>query len=358
MFVAWNSVKVRSSTTGSPVDFNDVAFDLVAPTYLQPVVKLSEKKKPGFLLSDLSIGEFSQSEAIAFVRKVAFVRNRRNAPVVLPMCFAETFQGDAFKILRRNGIAAIQLSRVGSRSLPEICQSIAQIFQKIEAEGHVKNIEGVITALGKLVGERESNMAGSLFVMMLIYLFNHSGHRIVAAEKRIQGDVEGLGSLNREIDLAATRGNKLILCEAKGYHQFQPVKLNEVIRFFEEVAPLAHKIFARPTVDRLVTYSFYTTSYFDKEALAYLRARKEAHGNSRRIRIEFYDGEALKELADDEGLPILKILVSRFFGTQRKVVYDPEIGGMVEAPEPHYEQATESIPDPEEVSDLQSAQAV
>jgi hypothetical protein len=60
------------------------------------------------------------------------------------------------------------------------------------------------------------------------------------------------------------------------------------------------------------------------------------------------DGKELKSKWESEGLTDLTRLLERFFGTQRKMVYDPEHESLTEAPAPEFEQFISTAPEPRE----------
>jgi hypothetical protein len=254
---AWNSVEVRNNFTGNPVVFNGFAFDLKAPTFLRPLARQSKKPVPGFLVADVSFSGFLEHEAKAFVRKLSFIRNRKNPPSVLAICFAESFHLSAFKILREAGVMAIQLSRLGSRSLSELVRSLASIFENVQSQ-EAHDLEKALKAVGQLAGERETNMAGSIFELMIGRFLEQQGYTVRFFGKKVRGELAAGKAAEREVDVVADRGEILHIAEVKGYHRFQPVELGEVQRFFEETAPLARAALNVGQMHSVTTYSFYT----------------------------------------------------------------------------------------------------
>jgi hypothetical protein len=220
-------------------------------------VEVRKKPVPGFLVADVSFSGFLEHEAKAFVRKLSFIRNRKNPPSVLAICFAESFHLSAFKILREAGVMAIQLSRLGSRSLSELVRSLASIFENVQSQ-EAHDLEKALKAVGQLAGERETNMAGSIFELMIGRFLEQQGYTVRFFGKKVRGELAAGTAAEREVDVVADRGEILHIAEVKGYHRFQPVELGEVQRFFEETAPLARAALNVGQMHSVTTYSFYT----------------------------------------------------------------------------------------------------
>jgi Restriction endonuclease len=344
---AWNSVEIRNSFTGNPVVLNGFAFDLKAPTYLRPLARQAQKRVPGFLVADVNMSIFLEHEANAFVRKLSFIRSRKNPPAVLGLCFAEVFHPKAFKILREAGTMIVPLTRIGSQGLPELIRSVAQVFENVQAQGY-HDFDKTLKAIGQLVDERETNMAGSIFELMVGRFLEHQGYTVRFFGKKVHGALTSGKPVEREVDVFAERGESIHLTEAKGYHRFQPVELSEVKRFLEETAPIAREALRVPQLHSITTYAFYTSSYFKKDAREYLESQKMKLQESKKLRLEFMDGKKLRAKWDEEGLRDVLRLLERYFGTRRKMVYDPEKEAVIEAPAPEFEQFTCTAPEPTE----------
>ena len=353
--VAWNSVEMRNSRDGTPVSLNGFAFDLKAPTYLQPLVRQGEKPVPGFVVADINMSVFQEFEAKAFVRKLSFIRKRRNPPAVVGICFAESFEKEAFAILKKHGAMVVQFSRIGSRSLPELIRCIAQIFENVQAQPSC-DFEKVLRAVEQLAGEREANMSGSIFELMIGRFLNQQGSTVRFFDKKVRG-VLAENPVEREVDVVAENGPILQLVEAKGYHRFQPVELYEVQRFFDETAHVASKALKQDQIHSTVAHCFFTASYFKKDARDYLEKLKIKFAGSRKLRIEFMDGSELRAKWADEGLHYLIRYLERYFGTQRKTVYDPDTQAVIDAPAPEFEQFASTAPEPTETKSTQDTAA-
>jgi hypothetical protein len=354
--VAWNSVEVRNSASGRPVIFNGFGFDLKAPSYVRPLAHGSAKPVPGFILADLTIGEFHEFEAKAFVRKLSLVRKRKNPPTIMGICFAEGFEPEAFKTLRNSGVIVVLLSRLGSQDLPELTRVIAEVFEQVKAGGQ-RDLPKTLKAIEKLAGERETNMAGSIFELMIGRSLEEQGHTIHGFDRKVSGVLPSGEPVEREVDVWSEWKSSLHIVEAKGYHRFQPVGLAEVKRFFEETAPIAKKALEIPQRHLKAKWAFYTSSYFHKDALEYLEQIKGRYQNAKKIEVEFMDGMQLRAIWKSEQLSYLNRLLDRYFATRRKQVFDPTLGEIVDAPPPEYEQYIGAIPDPNEIQELEQRAA-
>lgn len=269
------------------------------------------------------------------------------------ICFAETFDSEAFKALRDAGVVVVLLSRLGSQNLPELAQVIAQVFEQVRLEAGQRDLSKALRAVEQLVSDRETNMAGSIFELMIGRYLEEQGHRVHGFDRKVRGILPSGKLAKREIDIWSECRSSLHLTEAKGYHRFQPVELTEVQHFFEETGPIAKKALEIPQRHSKSKWAFYTSSYFKKDALEYLKDVKKRYQNAKRIEIEFMDGMQLRETWKSERLGDLHRLLDRYFGTRRRRVYDPTLEKIVEAPPPEYEQYVGGVPDPNEVPEFE-----
>jgi hypothetical protein len=182
---------------------------------------------------------------------------------------------------------------------------------------------------------------------MIGLFLNQQGHTIRFFDKKVRGLLAGK-PVEREVDVVAEKGPILHLVEAKGYHRFQPVELDEVQRFFDETAHVASKALKQDQIHSIVSHCFFTSSYFKKEARDYMENLKVKLAGSRKMRIEFMDGSELRAKWEEAGLHHLIRNLDRYFGTLRKKVYDPQTEAVIDAPAPEFEQFASTAPEPME----------
>ena len=263
---SYNKVAIRER--GQPLpQFGTHAFDLVAPSYMSPMVRYTDgKPKPGFLVADVYLGELDMAAAQSFLRKCESSRAMRRLAPFLPVIVADGFHHDAFKALRANGIIATKPSALFGR---EIARGLAGLLETLRHASAIaaKNpevIETLFDQLGKIEGAA-SNLRGALFELIVghIAMLQESGSIDVGKTLNISAEER------YEIDVFCVTAETVRLIECKGYAATHKVDAEELEGWILTKARRLHKNYrSQPSLqNRKFRFEFWTSGGFTEDAL-------------------------------------------------------------------------------------------
>ncbi|WP_342075008.1 hypothetical protein [Yoonia sp. SS1-5] len=264
--VSYNKVEIRERGVPLP-QFGTHAFDLVAPSYLTPMVRYKDgKPAPGFLVVDAYVGEIDAAAAQAFLRKCESSRAMRRLPSFLPVIIADGFHHDAFLALRANGIIATKPSALFGR---DVARGLAGLLETLRHASAIaaKNpevIEQLFGQLGHIEGAA-GNLRGALFELIVGHIATLQGGGSIDIGKKVQ-----LGpSDSYEIDVFCVSAENVRLIECKGYAPTHRVDADEVEAWIRTKAHRLHKHFrAQETLQsRAFSFEFWTSGSFTEDAL-------------------------------------------------------------------------------------------
>jgi hypothetical protein len=326
--VAWKTVKVRNSVDGTPVIFNNYAFDLVAPCYIAPVARTSPegKRTPGFLLADLTVGRCDPWMAHNFLRKLTEIRSRSKPPTIIGCCFAGSFSPEAMNILRGGGVIVVPLERIGSGNLVAIVRAMAATYALSVMSPNRIDMQKTIKALTQLANNRDGNLAGRLFEFMMARSATLDNLTVFNVGKTIKFKDSDGKQQQVEIDVIAHDGhlNNWTVISAKGYNAFQPVRLHEVEEWFgNRISHVQKHLDEQHKGNKQFNFIFATSSYFEREALEYMEKRKSKFTG--KVKIDWVDSKKLREMWSENGRDLIESL-DRFFGKPADSFFSLERG--------------------------------
>ncbi|MCA0044665.1 hypothetical protein [Celeribacter litoreus] len=264
--VSYNKVAIRERSQALP-QFGTHAFDLVAPSYLTPMVRYADgKPKPGFLVADVYLGELNKATAQAFLRKCESSRAMRRLPPFLPVLIADGFHPDAFHELRSNGIIATKPSALFGR---DVARGLAGLLETLRNASAIaaKNpevIETLFSQLGHIEGAA-GNLRGALFELIVGHIATLQGGGSIDIGKKVVIDT----TERYEVDVFCVSAETVRLIECKGYAPTHRVDAEELEAWIRTKARRLNKHFrAQETLqNRVFSFEFWTSGGFTKEAL-------------------------------------------------------------------------------------------
>ncbi|WP_300019782.1 hypothetical protein [uncultured Roseobacter sp.] len=264
--VSYNKVAIRERGQMLP-QFGTHAFDLVAPSYLTPMVRYADgKPKPGFLVADVYTGELNKATAQAFLRKCESSRAMRRLPPFLPVIIADGFHPDAFHELRANGIIATKPSALFGR---DVARGLAGLLETLRHASAIaaKNpevIETLFNQLGHIEGAA-SNLRGALFELIVGHIATLQGCGSIDIGKKVFIDTDE----RYEVDVFCVSAETVRLIECKGYAPTHQVDAEELEAWVRTKARRLNRHFRMQETlqNRAFTVEFWTSGGFTKEAL-------------------------------------------------------------------------------------------
>ena len=272
--------------------FGTHAFDLVAPSYLSPMVRYDDgKPKPGFLVADVYIGELDMATAQAFLRKCDSSRSMRRLPLFLPVIVADGFNTDAFHELRANGIIATRPSALFGRDVARGLAGLLETLCKASAIAAKKPevIETLFGQLGHIEGAA-GNLRGALFELIVGHIVSLQSSGSIDIGKSVQ-----IGTDERyEVDVFCVSADSVRLIECKGYMPTHQVDVEELRDWIRTKGGRLNKHFRikEGLQNRTFSVEFWTSGCFTKEALQFA---KTVSDEINRYRIELVAGPDVRK---------------------------------------------------------------
>lgn len=289
---SYNKVDIRER--GKPLpQFGTHAFDLVAPSYLTPMVRYADgKPQPGFLVADVFLGELDLPAVQGFLRKCESSRAMKKLPPFLPVIIADGFQQDAFNALRANGIIPAKPSALFGR---DVARGLAGLLETLRHASAIaaKNPEVIETLFGQLgtIEGAANNLRGALFELIVGHIATLQGGGSIDVGKKLN-----FGQNERyEIDVFCVSAQSVRLIECKGYAPTHLVDVDELEAWIRTKARRLHKHFrAQDTLqNRDFIFEFWTSGGFTDDAL---QLAEDVSNETKRYSVKLMTGPDVRTL--------------------------------------------------------------
>ena len=285
---SYNKVSIRDRGRDLP-KFGTHAFDLVAPSYLAPMVRYVDgKPKPGFLVVDIYLGKLCEDAAQAFLQKCESSRAMRQMPPFLPIVIANEFNKKAFDNLRANGvIPATPSALFGSnvaRGLTGLLDTLRNASEYAVKKPDV--IETLFSQLGHIEGAA-ANLRGALFELIV-------GH-IVSCQLNGTVEIRKKPPKLHEIDVFGASRKTVRLIECKGHAPTYQVDAKELEPWIRSKGGSLCKYFRTQEPFKKCEFSveFWTSGDFTEEAL---QLAKAVSNETARYSIKLVARQEIREL--------------------------------------------------------------
>lgn len=303
---AWKGAEI-SSFINIDQDFNGFYFDAYSMTYLygyyQNFGSLNNKKGSPVLIESILHRNAKKHDITGFISRFENVvgPTKKKKPMkILPICFVDTLEKDAFSLAKEKGILVIKLSDVFGVKLSQAITELQSIS--------IENVSGNITKFAGILDKIEDttrdggfgNLRGIVFNFIIASIFQNSGKPVL-----IEKEFGKKGSKQCEIDIFYEDPDKVIICEVKGYLNGKEVQLGKnsndkdsIKRFFERSYNIV-KDDIMP--EKQIVPVFITTGSFSEEAEVYLEKENNSKKTNRLLKESnfpssvYYDREKLLE---------------------------------------------------------------
>jgi hypothetical protein len=272
--------------------FGNFCFAFVAPSYISTITTWSKEViKPGFVVADILIGNTVTADNVEFfIKKVEILKAQKNMPKFLPFLIVDNLEPQALNALRSHGII---IGKVNQLFGEEYTTLISALINIVVNAGAIlkKNPEQFISLLVKLkalVSGKTNNLRGDLFEMAVGYYHSKMGCGTLDIGKLITHEY-----LQREMDVYAVYGNKVVVAECKGYNY--PMTKVDLETWLTEKVPVIRKwILDQPSLsDKDIYFQYWCTGGFSEEAKPFI-TKMEA---TKKYSLEFFDAQKIVEIS-------------------------------------------------------------
>lgn len=293
---SYNCIAIRGENEKREV--GAFRFDLTAPSYLFPFktqnLNNNKKKTHGFLAADVFANKIeSEGNIEFFIRKVNLLKASHVGNKLLPLLIAPNFETKAFKKARKHGIIVTTPKDLFGENVEKALKELLDLLQTmaLKTDSNFENIISFLDSVSKKIEGTAINLIGDLFEMISLYLANTKAkgveHSVMATDK------EG----NRaEIDvLKIIDESECVTIECKGKRRGAEIGLSEIEKWLKSLPIFKSYLCEKRGFEGdKISFEFWTTSTFSKDALALL---KEEKYKRKRNLIDWKEGKNILELA-------------------------------------------------------------
>lgn len=313
---SYHKVDIRKTdATAVQPTFGPFQWDLVAPSYMHPLVSYdkSGKPTPGFVVCDVALSrEVDAAQLAYFMNKCDLTRRAGRMRGFMAIFLATRFSAEAFRLGRSEGIVLATTENLFGTAVSAALQSLIESLQNAAAVAatNPEKIFQLFDALGKIEGAA-GNLRGALFEMIV-------GHCV----REKEGNSIEIGQIENhpktgeraEIDVLRTKGNHEVAAyECKGYQPNSAISKEEIEKWLNKTIPTIRASFLEQKRFRNMEmiFEFWTCGQFSPEAEQLLQKAKSA---TKKYRLEWKDGKAVRDYAKSlKDSYAMKVLDEHYF---------------------------------------------
>lgn len=231
--VSYDLVKLRDDPDGLP-KVGTYHWDLSGPSYLFPLAKQSKsgKPSPGFVVCDVAlVSQFSKDAAAAFLKKCVTLRFLKKVGNCLQIFVAESFQKDAFNLLKQYGVIPATPESLFGKDVAESLLLLIEILTNtVKAGVDAETLDTIFRSLSKVEGAA-ATLRGCLFEFFVAEIAKSA---IPGCETEMNRIVKAPSGSKAEIDIIALVKRKAIyFIECKGCNPMGYLDEVEVDRWLD-----------------------------------------------------------------------------------------------------------------------------
>lgn len=333
-FIGWNS-SYTTDIDDYEKGYNGFYFDAISYCYLWGLYRTNNKdelyepslEKAGspVVIESILHKKTKRHDITGLINRVSNlygpIKRDKNFKI-LPICFVETIENDAYKLARARGIMVIMLRDIFGTKIAESLKAIRDVDPQ--------NVDPV--ALAKILDNANEtgqdgkfgSLKGYVFNFLIASVFSDYGHKTRIGVK--YKDIESCKKCECDI-VVSIDDDYIIACEVKGYNKGIEVQLgnseddkDSVKKFFERTCKII-----KNTTGKTVIPVFITSAEFTEEAMQYL----EKKNNSKKMKSilqefnfpssVYYDRKTLMQLFSNKSkFTEHKRVLKEFFNDQQK----------------------------------------
>lgn len=270
---SFHKIQVRNSQ--NMPSFSHHHWDLCAPSYILPIAAVQKNgMNNGFFVADIIYGDLDSKSIQAYLTKVQRCRNMRNTRPFLAMLIAERFDKEGFHLAKQAGVMATTVSNLLGKDISALLSSLLNTLNRAGAiaAANPEKINELFKGLTRIEGAA-INIRGVMFEMLV-------GHIVLKTQNVSTVDLNKQISTEAgkaEIDVIGFRAEAEIKCyECKGYEVKRLITVEMIEKWIDRIQRI-RKYYNQIQVyrDRKMTFSFWTSSDFEPEALECLLYHKQ-----------------------------------------------------------------------------------
>jgi len=291
-------------------EFFKMQWGFTAPSYIQGIRK--EKLTPGFIVADVLLGEAPEETDIEFfLKKIAIIRQCKNAPPFVPVLIADCFKESAFKKLKKEGVFLGFVNTLFGSEYANMLKSLVNIIENASniITQHPDRYFELIDSIAKM-GGKASNLKGDVFELAVGYYYSQHARSIEVNKNIIEHENGKAKEIDVFVDYSPT---EIRIVECKGYNY--PLEEEFVDKWLHDNIPairdwiLSQDDYARKSI----TFELWSTGGFSEAALHKL---KDASERTRKYKIRFLGKEDILRKSQEDGNKNLQRIIKVYFSDE------------------------------------------
>lgn len=255
--------------------FAGYSWDLTAPSYLDPLRTFSKKgSKPGFVVLDiLPQYKIQKAHIEYFIRKKIACQSQRNVLHFLPILVGNSFEPEAFKYGKANGILLTTPENLFGAEVAKTLIQLANLLGKTATDAESKSAESILSLIERVakIEGKSLNIRGQLFEFVVSHIVSNINPGIIEVGKVVHNREGKIA----EIDVFSLINRQAIECyECKGHHKNIEVTEDEIKKWFEKISVIYKWIKDQEEhSSKEISFHFWTTGPINIDAGSFLRNR-------------------------------------------------------------------------------------
>jgi len=264
--------------------FGNFCFAFVAPSYVSTLTRWKDEKiAPGYLVADILVNNnITPDQVEFFIKKVDILKAQKNTPQFLPFLIVDSVDPEALNYLKSNGIIVGFVNQLFGDEYSALMKALINSVVNAGAilKKNPEQFLDLIKKLKSLVSGKTNNLRGDLFEMAVGYYHSKMGCGTLDIGKLISHE-----HLQREMDVYAVYGNKVVVAECKGYNY--PITKSDIeIWRDEKIAVIRKWILDQPSLnDKEIHFQYWSTGGFSEDA----RTLIETMEATKKYNVDFFD---------------------------------------------------------------------
>jgi len=309
--ISYKLIKLRSG--GELPKVSTTQWDIVGPSYLSALITWgeSEKPNPGFWACDILLDTNISVEGVQpFIKKCQALRSLKKVGKCVQMFVADSYQKDAFKLLKKAGVIPATPETLFGKEVAEGLSSLIKILINVaELSLEPEKFNMLFDQLGRIEGAA-GNLRGALFEYLVAEVERQT-ERVESI--RVNQKLKTITGKQAEVDIISiTHDEKVRFIECKGNQPFGVVDNDEVEKWLRKRIPTLRE-YALQHPDwkhRELVFEMWTTGGFSAESIEKLSIASSLTGKYRII----YKAkeEVLENVRETRNKELLKTFKTHF----------------------------------------------
>jgi len=306
-FHSWTkTIGFISFNTGETFkEYGKFSFGFKGVSY---VTGLMDGTKNGFVVADILMGHpIYENDVRFFIEKINTIKQFNKSSRLIPFLLVDDLDQNALKLLKANGIVVGFIKELFGQKYAETLIELVNILNNAGAS--LKQTPEKYLDLIRHLKKYNEGLANNIKGTLLEFVVGHL-HSVKCQNLDLGREIIDINGNKHEMDVLAIYDDKIVVSECKATKALIDRKTidkwehNKLSAFYNWVKSV------EPYKEKNIVFEYWSTSGYTVEALGSLNHLKNS---SKRFKVEFYDGNDIKDKAKAMKNKKLKEVIDNFF---------------------------------------------